>query len=104
MLTARLAPLAALALSLPALIVRAEPPPEQALGEAATLASVCTGCHGGGESSTAIPSLRGRSAEALAASFLRYKNEAEGPSSMHRMARGYTDVQIQSISAYLAEQ
>ena len=99
-----LASLAGLALSLLALSVRAEPPPEDALGEAATLASVCSGCHGDEGSPTAIPSLSGRSAEALATSFQRYKNEADGPSSMHRMARGYTDAQIQSIAEYQAEQ
>ncbi len=81
---------------------RAAPPPDHAPpGEAALLASVCSGCHGGGHSS-AIKSLEGRSAADLTQELLRYKTAADGASAMHRMARGYSDEQIRLIAAHIA--
>ena len=81
----------------------AAPPADDTPGEAALLASTCSGCHGT-KPDTAIASLSGRSAADIANAFLRYKTDADGPSAMHRMARGYTDEQIQLIADYLAEQ
>ena len=86
-----------------ALAGSAQPPTEDALGEAALLASTCSGCHGK-QPDSAIASLHGRSAAEIADAFLSYKNNADGPSAMHRMARGYTDEQIQLIADYLAGQ
>jgi len=76
--------------------------PGDALSEAAVLASVCSGCHG--DAAAAIPSLKGRSADDLAASFTAYKEASDGPSAMHRMAWGYSDDQIQAIAEFLAEE
>jgi len=73
------------------------------LSQSATLASVCSGCHGGDVASEGIVSLNGYSATRIAVLFRKYKNEAEGPTAMHRMARGYTDVQIKQIARYLAK-
>jgi cytochrome c553 len=90
-------------LGLLARTVSAQPPAEDALGEAALLASTCSGCHGK-EPDSAIASLHGRSAAEIADAFLSYKNDADGPSAMHRMAWGYTDEQIRRIADYLADQ
>ncbi len=104
MTSARFAAVAGPALCLLALSGRAEPPTQETLGEGAALASVCSGCHGDEESSPAIPGLQGLSAETLAAGFRRYKSESDGSSAMHRLARGYSDAQIQAIADYLAAQ
>ena len=73
-----------------------------ALSQAASLASACSGCHGSDSSSKAIVSLNGYSAERIRERFLAYREEPEGPSAMHRMARGYTQQQIVMIAEYLA--
>lgn len=73
-----------------------------ALNQAATLASVCSGCHGSDASAKAIVSLDGYSAERIRERFLAYAQEPEGPSAMHRMARGYTQQQIVMIAEFLA--
>ena len=63
----------------------------------ASLAASCSGCHGAGN---AIVSLDGLSAEAIATSLDRYRTE-DGTTVMHRLARGYTEAQVQDIAAYL---
>ena len=73
-----------------------------ALSQAASLASACSGCHGSDSSSKAIVSLSGYSAERIREQFLAYREEPEGPSAMHRMARGYTQQQSVMIAEYLA--
>jgi cytochrome c553 len=81
----------------------AQPPSDGVPGEAALLASACSGCHGN-DRDAAIASLKGLSAGEIADAFRRYKIDKDGPSAMHRMARGYTDEQIALIADYLAEQ
>ena len=69
------------------------------LGSAAALAVSCSGCHG--EGGRAIVSLEGLSANDIEARFLMYRSSTVGGSSMHRMARGYTEEQIRLIADYL---
>lgn len=70
------------------------------LDRAATLSLACSGCHSvaGG----AIPPLEGRPAASIRQSLLDYKTETDGTTVMHRMMRGYSDADIDAISAYLA--
>lgn len=74
-----------------------------ALTQAASLASVCSGCHGFDAKKQGIVSLKGYSAERLSILFRGYKNDSDSRTAMHRMARGYTDEQIEQISMYLAD-
>ena len=74
-----------------------------ALTQAASLASVCSGCHGFDAKKQGIVSLKGYSAERLSILFRGYKNDSDSITAMHRMARGYTDEQIEQISMYLAD-
>ena len=74
-----------------------------ALTQAASLASVCSGCHGFDAKKQGIVSLKGYSAKRLSILFRRYKNNSDSTTAMHRMARGYTDEQIEQISMYLAD-
>jgi len=58
----------------------------------------CAGCHS--ETSTAVVSLDGYGAEALRDSLLRYKAETDGTTVMHRLARGYSDADIELLANY----
>jgi len=69
------------------------------LGSTAALAVSCSGCHGKG--GRAIVSLEGLSADGIEARFLVYRSSTAGGTSMHRMARGYTEEQIRLIADYL---
>ena len=69
-------------------------------GDVATLAASCSGCHAG--TADGIPSLEGKSAEAIATSLMKYKAETEAGTVMHRLARGYSDEDVTAVSAYLA--
>lgn len=69
------------------------------LGSTAALVVSCSGCHG--EGGQAIVSLADLSAEDIETRFLMYRRNTAGGSSMHRMARGYTEEQIRLIADYL---
>lgn len=75
--------------------------PDQ-LSPAAQLAATCSGCHSGVNGG--IASLVGYSEMTLAEAFQGYKTDADGTTVMHRLARGYSDAQIEAISAYLSTQ
>ncbi len=74
-----------------------EPANDPALARGAILGSVCSGCHAPG--GTAIVSLDGYSSEQIKARVNAYRGD--GGTVMHRMARGYSDVEIESIASYL---
>lgn len=76
------------------ILIRGDPP--------LVLAASCSGCHSR-QTSEAIPSLAGRTADDLKSSFEFYKSDTEGTTVMHRIARGYSDEDIQKIANYLAE-
>lgn len=63
------------------------------------LALTCTGCHGG--SSEAIPSLDSLTGKELESRLLAYKSDQAGTTVMHRLMRGYSDEEIEAVSAYL---
>ncbi len=69
-------------------------------GNAAQLAAACSGCHGG--PGAAFASLDGRSADELARLLATYRSQTAGTTVMHRLARGYSDAEIEAVSAYLA--
>ncbi len=69
------------------------------MGHAAVLASVCSGCHVPG--GTAISDLSQFSSARLEALMLTYKNAADGTTAMHRMARGYSEAEIRTISQFI---
>ena len=71
-----------------------------ALDRAATLSIACSGCHSA--AGGAIPALEGRTEASIRDSLLAYKSAADGTTVMHRMMRGYSDADIDAISAYLA--
>lgn len=74
----------------------------------AALAASCAGCHlassmpnGSGldeQTQAAIKNLAGFSAEEISARMLAYKLNDQGQTVMHRIARGYTQAEIQRLA------
>ncbi|WP_051596437.1 c-type cytochrome [Hyphomonas adhaerens] len=74
--------------------------PATDISTAAVLSLACSGCHG--PTNGAITSLDGRAAAELRGALLRYRSDEDGGSVMHRMMKGYSEPDIDAISAYLA--
>ncbi len=69
----------------------------------AMLANPCAGCHGpDGDSPGAIPSLKGLSADEIASSMKAYKADRRKGTVMNRIAKGYTDEEIDLMASYFA--
>lgn len=68
---------------------------------AAILANPCAGCHGmDGVSTGTIPSINHLSADAIVAALKAYKSGERPGTVMDRIAKGYTDEEIQRIADY----
>jgi len=68
---------------------------------AAILANPCAGCHGmDGVSAGTIPSINQLSADAIVAALKAYKSGERPGTVMDRIAKGYTDEEIQRIADY----
>ena len=75
---------------------RAEPPPG---------AASCSGCHASSARvDTAVPRLSGRSAGELAAGMQGFKNGQKPGTVMGRIAKGFSDAEIQAIADWYAAQ
>ncbi len=86
--------------ALAALLVAAPP-----AGRAASPpgASSCGGCHAeAGRLDAAIPSLHGQSAGEIAAAMRAYRAGERPASVMDRIARGFSDEEIQAIAAWIS--
>jgi sulfide dehydrogenase cytochrome subunit len=69
------------------------------------LASNCFSCHGPqGQSTGNIPKLTSLSAANIADKFRAFKDDKTPSTIMSRIAKGYTDEQINAISAYIEKQ
>lgn len=66
----------------------------------AALSASCSGCHSA--TGSAIVGLEEISETELFEKLSFYKYDADGTTVMHRLARGYSDDQLKSISSYLA--
>jgi sulfide dehydrogenase cytochrome subunit len=70
------------------------------------LAAPCANCHGtDGKSNGKIPTLAGRPAATIAAMMKAYKSETPPPGTtiMNRLAKGYTDEQIDALAKFFSE-
>ena len=75
--------------------------PQAADLRAAILANPCAGCHGmDGVSTGTIPSINQLSADAIVAALKAYKSGERPGTVMNRIAKGYTDEEIQRIADY----
>ena len=71
-----------------------------ALDQGAVLSLACSGCHS--PAGGAIASLDGRPAAQIREALIQYRTDTDGTTVMHRMMRGYSEADIDAISAYLA--
>jgi len=70
-----------------------------------TIGYTCMGCHGvAGEGSGGIPRLAGLPASITAGKMLAYKSDAQAGTVMNRIAKGYTDEEIQAVAEFFAKQ
>ena len=67
-------------------------------------AAGCSGCHGGPGLETAIPPIRGRDAAEIVAAMRQFRSGERPSTVMGRIARGFSDDEIQAIAASLAVQ
>ncbi|MEO1029523.1 MAG: hypothetical protein AAFX02_10765 [Pseudomonadota bacterium] len=66
---------------------------------AASLALVCSGCHG--EGNERLVSLSGLSSNYIEAKLVSYRDPEAGDTAMHRVARAYSEDDIERISKFL---
>ncbi len=68
-------------------------------------AASCAACHGtAGHAQPGMASLAGRSEAELTRLMLDFKADRKPATVMHQLAKGFSDEQIQQISAYFAAQ
>ena len=66
-------------------------------------AAACATCHGtAGVAQPGMPSLAGMPRDTLTRRLLDYKAGRQPATLMHRLARAYSDAQIEQIAAYFA--
>ena len=70
----------------------------------AVIANTCAGCHGtyGASVDTKIPPLAGQNTDELVATMLAYRDGSRKGTVMNRVAKAYSDEEIQAIAEYFA--
>jgi cytochrome subunit of sulfide dehydrogenase len=69
------------------------------------LAATCANCHGtNGRAVGGMPALAGRPRAELARILREFRDGARPATVMNQLAKGFTDDQIEAVSAYLASQ
>jgi sulfide dehydrogenase cytochrome subunit len=67
------------------------------------LANTCFSCHGtDGHSSGAMPSIDGKSADYIVDTLTRFRDGSKASTVMARIAKGFTDEEIQVLAAYFS--
>jgi cytochrome c553 len=93
---ARLIAAVAVAIAWAAAALSAEPPPG---------ASSCSGCHAANAKvDTAVPRLAGRKAADIVAQMQAFKNGEKAATVMGRIAKGFSDAEMEAIAAWYAQQ
>ena len=68
------------------------------LTASSALVASCSGCHS--SKGKNIIDLKARASDEIKTSLQGYKSDSEGTSVMHRIARGYSEQDIEAIAAY----
>jgi len=87
--------IAMMAAQVSALAGSPEPPPG---------ASSCSGCHTARRADTAVPPLFGRPAADIIAQMQAFKSAQKPATVMDRIAKGFTDAEIQDLANWYAQQ
>lgn len=75
------------------------------ISRAQMLSISCSGCHGPeGRSPGSIPSIAGRSAQAIEQALLEFRAGERPATVMNRHAKGYSEEEIRLIAEYFAAQ
>jgi len=80
------------------------PPTLAAPREPPAGASGCTGCHPGSAITTPVPRLAGRDAAEIVAQMQAFRAGQRPATVMERIAKGFSDAEIQAIAAWYAAQ
>lgn len=81
----------------------AETPANSTERQIESLVFTCYTCHGtDGESPGEIPSIKGKSAEKIKEKLLAFRQDQDQPTIMNRIAKGYSEDEINRIADYLA--
>jgi sulfide dehydrogenase cytochrome subunit len=82
------------------------PPSMAAPPAAAMLANACAGCHGtlGGSAGPSMPSLASQSKASLVEAMKKFRSGERPSTVMGRLAKGYSDADIDAIGQFFAEQ
>lgn len=65
------------------------------------IAAQCNGCHGfEGASKGVVPSLKGKPAVYLSESMKEFKSDKRKGTIMNRIAKGYSDVELDNVAKY----
>lgn len=78
----------------------------QSTFDISVVAASCANCHGtDGRSPGGIPSIAGRPESILRSQLLAFRSDAPpaGTTIMNRLAKGYTEEQIQALAKYFSE-
>ena len=87
------------------ILVAAGAPASAASPEPPAGASSCSGCHAAGQRvDTAVPKLAGRSAADIVAQMQAFKTGQKPSTVMDRIAKGFTDAEVQAIADWYAQQ
>ena len=74
-------------------------------GRGAVLINTCFSCHGtDGHSSGAMPSIDGKSADYITDTLKRFRDGSKASTVMVRIAKGFTDAEIEALAAYFSKQ
>ncbi len=69
----------------------------------AVLTTTCFSCHGpGGQSAGAMPSIEGKSYDFVVQALSEFKSGEREATVMDRIAKGFTDEEIESIARYFS--
>lgn len=69
----------------------------------AILANTCFSCHGtDGHSVGAMPSIAGKSADYIVETLKRFRDGTKAATVMNRIAKGFTDEEIEALAGYFS--
>ncbi|HEX8374498.1 MAG TPA: c-type cytochrome [Geminicoccaceae bacterium] len=67
-------------------------------------AAACSGCHRPAGDGGVVPAIQGRPAAEIVTGMQAYRANERSPTVMNRIAKGFSDDEVQAIAAWLAEQ
>jgi cytochrome c553 len=67
-------------------------------------ATSCSGCHSSAAADTPVPRLNGRNAAEIVAQMQAFRGGARPATVMDRIAKGFSDAEVEAIAAWYAEQ